>query len=184
MKTAGHHVERHPLRLRTLLLLVLTFSLSAAQEPLKVPDAAQFVGQPQGVPLAGAPLTQRTSEVAGLLRCPVCQGMSVADSPSEMAVNMKGQVHELLQRGYTEEQILTYFERSYGQFVLLKPKFEGTTSLVWLLPLIALAIGATILVVTFRRLSGAPPPIPNAQLPTPDDEYVARVRDLVSGGKS
>jgi len=42
--------------------------------------------------------------------------MSIADSPSEMAVNMKHQVRDLLSRGYTQEQILDYFERSYGQF--------------------------------------------------------------------
>ena len=63
---------------------------------LKVPDAAQFVGQPQDTPLAGAQLTRRTNEVSALLRCPVCQGMAVADSPAEMAVNMKAQVRELL----------------------------------------------------------------------------------------
>jgi len=166
-----------------LLLLVATLSLTA-QQTLKVPDAAQFVGQPQGAPLTGAQLTQRTNEIGALLRCPVCQGMSVADSPAEMAVNMKGQVHELLQRGYTEEQILTYFERSYGQFVLLRPKFEGANRLVWLLPAVALLIGGAILFVTFRRLSRAAPQTPNAQSPAPDDEYVARVRDLVSGGKN
>ena len=165
-----------------LLMLIATLSLTA-QSTLKVPDAAQFVGQPQGTPITGAQLEKRTNEIGGLLRCPVCQGMSVADSPAEMAVNMKGQVHELLQRGYTEEQILTYFERSYGQFVLLKPKFEGTTTLVWLLPVIALVIGAAILVVTFRRLERAPATSNQQPATTPDDAYVARVRDLVSGGK-
>ncbi|HYK03628.1 MAG TPA: cytochrome c-type biogenesis protein [Thermoanaerobaculia bacterium] len=167
---------------KIVLLLVVTLSLGA--QTLKVPDAAQFVGQPQGTPVTGAQLTRRTNEIGGLLRCPVCQGMSVADSPAEMAVNMKGQVHELLQRGYTEEQILTYFERSYGQFVLLRPKFEGTTTLVWLLPAVALLIGAAVLVVTFRRL-GRVPATSNQQPPTaPDDAYLSRVRDLVSGGKS
>lgn len=149
---------------------------------LKVPDAAQFVGQPNGTPLAGAQLARRTNEVSSLLRCPVCQGMSVADSPAEMAVNMKGQVRELLERGYTEEQILKYFELSYGQFVLLEPKFEGFTSLVWLLPAIALLLGAVVLVVTFRRLERAPA-TRNPQPATPDDPYLSRVRDLVSGGK-
>jgi cytochrome c-type biogenesis protein CcmH len=172
--------------LQTVVVLVLILAGIAvfAQQPtLKVPDAAQFVGQPQGTPLSGAQLTQRTNEIGGLLRCPVCQGMAVADSPAEMAVNMKGQVHELLQRGYTEEQILTYFERSYGQFVLLRPKFEGTNRLVWLLPAIALLIGAAVLVVTFRRLGRAPAG-KHQQPAAPDDEYVARVRDLVSGGKN
>ena len=154
-----------------MILLVLLLSL-------KVPDAAQFVGPPKGAPLAGNALFQRTNEVASLLRCPVCQGMSVADSPAEMAVNMKSQVRELLARGYTEEQILQYFELSYGQFVLLKPK----SPVVWILPIVALVIGAAIVVFKIRKLergaAGSPPAEPS------DDPYISRVRDLVGGGKS
>lgn len=153
-----------------MILLVLLLSL-------KVPDAEQFVGPPQGTPVAGAQLFQRTHEVASLLRCPVCQGMAVADSPSEMAINMKEQVRELLARGYTEEQILKYFEISYGQFVLLKPK----SPVIWILPVIALVIGVVLVIIKFRNLSGPPPP---PSPPTPDtDDYVARVRDLVGGDK-
>ena len=155
-----------------MILLVLLLSL-------KVPDAAQFVGPPKGTPLVGDPLFQRTNEVSELLRCPVCQGMSVADSPAEMAVNMKSQVHELLARGYTEEQILQYFELSYGQFVLLKPK----SPVVWILPIIALVIGAAIVFFKIRKLErgGAAGSQPAEQV---EDPYVARVRDLVGGGKS
>ena len=69
--------------------------------------------------MSGSALDAKTAEVSALLRCPVCQGMSIADSPSEMAVNMKHQVRALLERGYTQDQILDYFERSYGQFVRL-----------------------------------------------------------------
>jgi len=151
----------------TMLVLLLMLQL-------KVPDAATFVGPPQSTPLTGAQLTQRTHEVSGLLRCPVCQGMSVADSPAEMAVNMKAQVHELLARGYTEEQILKYFELSYGQFVLLRPKFEGVNRLVWLLPLGALALGIGIVFFKLRKLERAPVAAPAAE-----DPYLAKVRDLV-----
>lgn len=148
---------------------------------LKVPDAAQFVGQPKGTPIAGQQLFQRTNEVAALLRCPVCQGMSVADSPAEMAVNMKEQVRELLARGYTEKQILEYFELSYGQFVLLEPKFEGMNRLVWLLPVIALVIGGAIVFLKLRKLEAAPQPRNPAT--TVEDPYRARVRDLVGKGQ-
>lgn len=154
-------------------MMIALFVLLAT---LKVPDAAQFVGAPQGTPLAGEQLFARTNEVAALLRCPVCQGMAVADSPAEMAVNMKEQVRELLSRGYTEEQILKYFELSYGQFVLLKPKYV----LVWLLPLIALVIGAAVVFSKLRKLEKRAP----APAPVVEDEYLNRVRDLVSGGKS
>ena len=150
---------------------------------LQVPDAQQFVGAPQGTPVTGAMLDQRTNQVGQLLRCPVCQGMSISDSPAEMAVNMKGQVRELLARGYTEEQILKYFELSYGQFVLLRPKMEGVTGMVWLLPVLALVIGAGIVFYKIRKLEKAPPPTATPQPPPPDDAYLAKVRDMVSGGK-
>ena len=126
-------------------LLLLLVTTTAA------PDASMFVGPPQGQPLAGAALDVKTQEVASLLRCPVCQGMSVADSPSEMAVNMKHQVGALVARGYTREQILAYFERSYGQFVLLKPKFQGVNTLVWILPILAIAIGVVIVLRVISR---------------------------------
>jgi cytochrome c-type biogenesis protein CcmH len=151
---------------------------------LKVPDAANFVGQPKGAPITSVQLSQRTEEVAGLLRCPVCQGMAVADSKSEMAVNMKAQVSELLARGYTEAQILQYFELSYGQFVLLRPKFQGFTAAVWLLPVLGLLVGVAVLFFTLQKLGRRPLPATDPQpLPTESDPYLARVRDLVVGDK-
>ena len=162
---------------RTTAVLLL-FALLALVAQTKVPDAAQFVGAPKSTPLQGAELDRRTTEVAGLLRCPVCQGLSVGDSPSAMAMNMKEQVRELLARGYTQEQILDYFEQSYGQFVLLKPKFQGTDALVWLLPLFALAIGAVLVFAKVQKLE-KPRAAATAPAAPPADEYVSRVRQLV-----
>ncbi len=189
------------MKLRTLAVLLMFVAGVAAfaqNEPttavdgkLQVPDAQQFVGPPQGQPLVDPQLALETHRVGVLLRCPVCQGMSVADSPSEMAVNMKHQVRELLARGYTEEQILKYFELSYGQFVLLKPKFEGVTGMVWVLPVLALIAGGVIVFFTLRRLEKGPvtkavPPTTDNQQPatSEEDPYLARVRELVSGDKS
>lgn len=155
----------------TLAVLLLLLQLNA-------PDAARFVGPPQGTPLTGDALTQRTNEIGRLLRCPVCQGMAISDSPAEMAVNMRGQVRELLARGYTEEQILQYFELSYGEFVLLRPK----SPVLWMLPVIALVLGAAIVFIKLRKLERIEPATGNQQ-PATDDPYLNRVRDLVSGGK-
>lgn len=143
---------------------------------VKVPDAQQFVGPPRGTPISGDALDKRTNEVAALLRCPVCQGMAVSDSPSTVALDMKQQVRELLARGYTQEQILAYFETSYGQFVLLKPKFGGVNALVWLLPVAVLLAGVAIVVFKMRKLE-KPPATPD---PRPaSDVYVDRVRAMV-----
>lgn len=157
--------------------MVFLFVLTLLQ--IKVPDAQQFVGPPKGVPLSGALLDQRTNEVAGLLRCPVCQGLSVADSPSTVARDMKQTVRELLARGYTREQILAYFETSYGQFVLEKPKFQGVAILVWLLPIAALIFGAVVVMSKAKQLEQEPPASAAAKADEPVDPYIARVRELV-----
>ena len=158
--------------------MIFLFVLTLLQ--IQVPDAQQYVGPPKSAPIAGAMLDQRTNEVASLLRCPVCQGLSVADSPSTMAQDMKHQVRELLGRGYTQEQILAYFERSYGQFVLLKPKFQGVSTLVWLLPMAALIFGAIVVFAKTKQLEQGPANA--ADEPQPEqvaDPYLARVRELV-----
>ena len=173
-----------------LVLLLSAFALAAQQqEPTKVPDAETLVGRPNGTPLSGDELTRRTQEIASTIRCPVCQGLSIADSPSEMARNMKSQVGALLARGYTEKQISSYFERSYGQFVLLDPKFQGVNSLVWMLPLAALILGVVIVATKMKSLEKGPEPKPTVDGAPPteevsDDPYLARVRELVKGDKS
>lgn len=152
--------------------MIFLFVLTLLQ--VKVPD---ITDAPKGVPVAGAMLDQRTNEVASLLRCPVCQGLSVADSPSTMAQDMKHQVRELLARGYTQEQILAYFERSYGQFVLEKPKFQGVSALVWLLPIAALLFGAIVVFSKVKQLERGPEPAAEGEPEV--DPYLARVRELV-----
>ena len=127
--------------------------------------------------LQGDALEQQTHEIAANLRCPVCQGLSVADSPSEMAVNMKAEVRDMLARGYTREQIESHFVRSYGEFVLLAPKFEGVNALVWILPVLALLAGALLVRAKLRRLAAMP-------RSKNDDPDLARVRELVKGTTS
>ena len=155
--------------------MIAAFFLMALLQ-IKVPDAEQFVGKPQSTPLSGAQLERRTMEISGELRCPVCQGLAIGDSPSIMAANMKAQVRELLARGYTEEQILSYFEKSYGQFVLLKPKFQGVNALVWILPVLALLVGFVLVVSKAKKLETAPI---QTSVEEVDDPYLARVREMV-----
>jgi cytochrome c-type biogenesis protein CcmH len=158
------------------------------QEPVAAEPSA-VVGPPRGRALAGDALDARTEEVGGLLRCPVCQGLSVADSPATMAVNMKAQVKDLLAQGYDQEQILAYFEHSYGEFVRLEPPLRGVNWLVWLGPLLALVTGGAIVAWTLRSRRQVAAGEPAAPLPghdtLPDDpelaRYVRRVRELAYG---
>lgn len=135
---------------------------------------------PRGVPLQGEALTQQTQAIASRLRCPVCQGLSIADSPSEMAINMKAEVSDMLAHGYTRPQIEEHFVRSYGEFVLLAPKFEGVNALVWILPLLALIAGAFFLRRQLQTLATAPRP----RIDSDDDPDLARARALVKGANS
>jgi cytochrome c-type biogenesis protein CcmH len=176
------------LRARAWLLagLLAAATVAAAQAT----DPRQVVGPPKGPPLAGETLAQRADEVAELLRCPVCQGLSVADSPSTMAQNMKAQVREMVAAGYDQDQILSYFERSYGEFVRLKPPLRGINWLVWLGPLAGLAVGGVLVGFALRRAAARPAPAPaSPDLPTvttlPEDPqlagYVLRVREMAYG---
>ena len=148
-------------------------------------DPRTVVGAPRGGALSGPALEARTEEVAGLLRCPVCQGLSVADSPASMAVKMKARVRELLAEGYDEEQVLAYFERSYGEFVRLDPPKRGINWLVWRAPPLALAGGLGLVARAMRRRGGVASPAPATSAAPPDDPalapYLLRVRELAYG---
>jgi cytochrome c-type biogenesis protein CcmH len=100
------------------------------------------LGQPQNGPPEAAVVNARAADVSAKLRCPVCQGVSISDSPSGMATHMRTQVRELVAKGYSEEQIMSYFERSYGEFVRLEPPLRGLNVMLWILPAVVLLGGA------------------------------------------
>lgn len=120
-------------------------------------DPASIVGPPAGPPQRGAALESQTHTVAKLLRCPVCQGLSVADSPSESALAMQAEVQDLVAAGYDEEQILLYFEASYGQFIRLEPTFDGINVLVWCGPGALVLLGGAWILRSVRRGGRARP---------------------------
>ncbi len=106
------------------------------------------------------------------LRCPVCQGMPIAESPSEMAQDMMRRVRAMLTEGKSEQEIMDYFVARYGEWVLLAPKPKGANLGLWILPAVALVVGVFLVVVFVRRRVTAPPSAPPAE----DDPYLAAVR--------
>ena len=81
--------------------LLLCFSAAyAAPEELKGPDPSTIVGEPAGPPLSGDALEAKTREAALLLRCPVCQNQTLADSNADLAVDLRRQIREQLRAGY------------------------------------------------------------------------------------
>ncbi len=124
---------------------------SAAQEVSPSAAPAAGIGAPKGLQLSGPELDKRTDDIGALLRCPVCQGLSVSDSPATMARNMKAEVREKLAKGYDQEQILAYFERSYGEFVRLQPPMRGVNWLVWFGPVAGLIAGGAVIAWAMKR---------------------------------
>jgi len=99
----------------------------------------------------GAPPTQADSSqeaemraIARELACPVCQGLSVADSPSPLAAEMRAVILQKLDQGETRDQIIAYFVDRYGESILFSPPKRGFTLLIWWVPFLALAAGMAI----------------------------------------
>jgi cytochrome c-type biogenesis protein CcmH len=93
----------------------------------------------------------RAHDIAAVLRCPVCQGLSVADSPSPTAKAIYDDVRQRVDAGESDGSIKAYYVDRYGQWILLQPATSGVGALVWILPVTALLLGAGGLALAFRR---------------------------------
>lgn len=125
------------------------------------------------LPLSASSVEQQAQQITSELRCPVCQGLSVADSPSQMANQMRDLIRERLSAGESPEAVKAYFVERYGEWILLAPKREGFNLLVWVLPFLGLGAGAMALVIVVRRWKRQP--TADASL-TIDPAHLDRVR--------
>ena len=103
-------------------------------------------------------LDQRVHDVASQLRCPICQGESVADSPSELAQQMRGVIRQQLQSGRSEQEVIQYFRTSYGDQIIWSPPWQGFTLLAWLVPIGLLLAGIVLLLFVLRDWRALAPP--------------------------
>ena len=96
-------------------------------------------------------LDQRVHDVASQLKCLVCQGESVADSPATLSQQMRGIIRQQLQSGKSEQEVIQYFVSRYGDRILLSPPWQGLTLLAWLVPIVLMLGGILILVFVLRN---------------------------------
>lgn len=149
-------------------LLLAAGTALAQQEPGTVPLAPQQ--------------ELRAQRLGKELRCAVCQGMSIADSPSSTARAQLDKVRELITQGKTDQEIRDFFVARYGPWILLEPAHEGFAGLVWLLPVLMLLGGGVLVVQVMRRPASPPPQGQTAEAgaaPTdadPEDPYLKAVR--------
>ena len=100
-------------------------------------------------------LDARTSAVAEELRCPVCQGVSIQESPSELAGQMRAVVKDQLRAGRSPDQVKAYFVSKYGEWILLEPKPRGFNLIVYALPAAVILGGLGVIVLAVRRWTRA-----------------------------
>lgn len=103
-----------------------------------------------------AQLDARTRALASQIRCPVCQGLSIQDSPSQLAQQMRDRVRQMLRGGVSPDEVKRYFVARYGVWVLMEPPTSGFDGLVYVLPIVALIGGGAVVIRTVRRWTAAP----------------------------
>ncbi|CAG0124986.1 Cytochrome c-type biogenesis protein CcmH [Rhodocyclaceae bacterium] len=96
-------------------------------------------------------LEKRVMAVSAELRCLVCQNQTIADSHADLAIDLKNQVREKLRQGMSEQEIVDYMVKRYGDFVLYRPLVKSTTWLLWFGPFALLVLAFGVLVVKLRQ---------------------------------
>jgi cytochrome c-type biogenesis protein CcmH len=141
--------------LATMMMLVpLAAPMSGAQaQPRETGPLLAYLQPNTGSPagLTGAELDAQTRAVSAQLRCPVCQGESIQDSPADLAVEMRAVVRDQLAAGRTPDEVKAYFMARYGEWILLAPPARGFNLLLYVLPFALLILGGALLYASARR---------------------------------
>ena len=127
-------------------LVAALFGVALALSPARAQAAPQAP--------ADSALEARTSAVASQLRCPVCQGLSIQDSPSELAQSMRAVVRDQLAAGRTPDEVKAYYVSRYGEWILLAPKPSGFNLVAYLLPVLVVLGGGLLIALAVRRWTG------------------------------
>ncbi|MDP6342447.1 MAG: cytochrome c-type biogenesis protein CcmH [Alphaproteobacteria bacterium] len=130
-------------------------------------------------PLADPALEARARAIHKQLRCLVCQNQSIEDSNADLARDLRLLVRERIAAGDSDAAAIGYIVERYGDWVLLKPPVKGGTVMLWLAPLLFLALAVLLTVLWYRGRQAQPA---TAATATPlDDDEQARLRKLLDG---
>lgn len=90
------------------------------------------------------------------IRCLVCQNESIDDSDAELAGDLRRVVREQIAAGRTDAEVKAFMTDRYGEFALLKPRFNWANALLWLGPFLAALAGLGLLLARFRPREPTP----------------------------
>jgi cytochrome c-type biogenesis protein CcmH len=130
---------RSPLPKRTILPLLLCLLGSASAQN----NAALEFGKPE--------YRERYYALVNQLRCLVCQNQTIADSNAELAIDLRRRVHEMIEQGASDQEVIDFMSARYGDFVLYNPPLKPSTLLLWFAPFIVVGIGSVLLVLFIVR---------------------------------
>ena len=131
-------------------------------------------------PHGGQSSAARAQDLETQLKCPECQGLSVADSQAPTSRAIRSDIKRRIAAGQSDEQIRQAYIDKYGDSILLAPEDSGVSLLVWILPVVVLALGATGIVFALRRNRDEP----HLRATDADERLVERehrVEDTVDG---
>jgi cytochrome c-type biogenesis protein CcmH len=99
----------------------------------------------------GEVMSPQARAIASKLACPVCEGQPITESNADVAANMRRRVQEMVDQGYTEQQILDEFVENFGVGILRDPPKEGVALGLWVAPPLVLVAGGGIVLLALRR---------------------------------
>jgi cytochrome c-type biogenesis protein CcmH len=124
----------------------------------------------------------RARDLSRELRCMVCQNQSIDDSEAPLARDLRLLVRERIAAGDSNSQVIDFLVARYGEFVLLKPRFERQTLLLWLLAPLALVGGGVALWLQIRRRSRGGGDLPAPLTPEEEAKLAALMADDAKSG--
>jgi len=103
-------------------------------------------------------LEARARTLSAELRCMVCQNQSIDDSDAPLAHDLRVLLRERITAGDSDEEVMDFLVARYGEFILLKPRFNAQTALLWAAPVVLLVLGGVAAFAVMRRRRAAPDP--------------------------
>ncbi len=142
-----------------------------------VANAAGVLAVQPGEMLSDPALEKRARTISSELRCLVCQNESIDDSDAPLAADLRRLVRERLVAHDSDAQVIDYVVARYGEFVLLRPRFQLSTLLLWLTPILVFIAGLTLA----ARAAARPKAAPSAAL---SEDEKAKLSKILSGDQS
>jgi len=131
-------MKRWAVALTTAAVLMLLTTAVEAVDPTQMPTPA---------------LQSRYLALTHELRCMQCQNESIADSPVDLAADLRRQVHDMLIAGKTDDDVRNFMVARYGEFILFRPRMSLRTAWLWLAPGVLILVGAFVAVRIVQQRS-------------------------------